>query len=171
MPRIVLRVLGEAVIEVGERTISPSATHVFALLLHIATEAPRHVSSAPLAELLFPAERPDTALHNLRQLVYRIRHLGVPLKSNAECLSIDQEDVLDLTKLQCAKRYPERRIRTMGGLTILPNYDPPTAAFSTWVEAYRDRQHRALVQSISADLGAARRSGDWEELEVLASVI
>lgn len=163
--------MGEAIIEIGDRTISPSATHVFALALHLATEAPRRISRTRLAELLFPGQKATAALHNLRQLLYRMRQLGVPLKSDTDFVSVDEQDVLDSVKLACAKRYPERRIHSPRGLTILPEYDPPTAPFSSWLEAYRDRQHRALVQSVSADLNVARRSGDWAAVQELASAV
>lgn len=158
-------------IEIGERRISPTATHAFALALHVATEAPRKVSRSQLAELLFPAEPAGAALHNLRQLIYRLRRSGVPLRSSGEFVSLHEEDVVDLTKLASAKRYPHSRLSSSHGLSILPGYEPPTAPFSIWLEAYRDRQHRLLVQAFTPDLDAARRGGDWAAVEELASAI
>ena len=171
MPRVVLRVLGESLIEIGERSISPSATHVFALLLRIAAEAPHKISRTHLADLLFPEEIPAAALHNLRQLMYRLRQFGVPLKKTAHFVNLDTRDVFDPVENECAKRYPERRIHSSHGLILLPGYDPPTAPYSAWLEDYRDRQHRVLLQSVAADLSLARRRGDWEAIQELATGI
>jgi len=49
-----LRILGECIIEIGDSTLEPSATHLFALTLYLAIERGKLVSRSLLAGLLFP---------------------------------------------------------------------------------------------------------------------
>src|ERR1700738_975404 len=78
MSHVGLSILGDCVIEVGGSQVTPAAPHLFALLLVFALERQRRISRAELQELLFEQDL-DSRLgsHSLRQLLYRLRRMGL----------------------------------------------------------------------------------------------
>ena len=73
----------------------PSATQLFALLLYLALERGRAISRAELGAVLFAEEHPPTAAHNLRQLLYRVRRMGIPMESESLSVSLPEQVVED----------------------------------------------------------------------------
>ncbi|HKW47328.1 MAG TPA: hypothetical protein VJN70_07780, partial [Gemmatimonadaceae bacterium] len=99
---IVIRTLGTVTIEIGARRIGPSSGRLFALVLYLASRRGHPVSRRVVQELLFPAAEAARAAHNLRQLLYRLRQLGVPLEADsdqirlsADWFSIDCYDIAE----------------------------------------------------------------------------
>ena len=76
---IELHTLGDAMIKVGDREIRPTAPMVFAALLYLCVERGRRVPRAALQEMLFPETDERSGAHSLRQLLYKLRKLGLSL--------------------------------------------------------------------------------------------
>ena len=169
MSQVRLRILGEALIEVGGKSVTPSATHLFALLLYVALERGRAISRAELAALLFSEESPSVAAHNLRQLLYRARRLGLPIASKSLLVCLPPELVEDDVKEALAGNYPERTRSGSISLALLPHYTPPTRPLSDWLERFREHLQHQLLRRLADDLQNARRGADWRSVEALAT--
>ena len=90
-----VRTLGDAAIEVGESRLSPASAHTFAAALYLSVERDRRVPRATLQGLFYPKSTEANASHSLRQLVYKLRQLNVPLDADGECIMLPSKSVTD----------------------------------------------------------------------------
>src|SRR5215471_7746893 len=90
---IAVRTLGTVAIDIGERRIGPSSGRLFALLLYLASRRGQPIPRRVAQELLFPAAPDGHASHSLRQLLYRLRQIGAPIKADTDQLSVPLEQV------------------------------------------------------------------------------
>jgi DNA-binding SARP family transcriptional activator len=166
---LTLRTLGECAIQVGDATVSPTAPHLFALLLFLGVERCRDVPRATLIEVLFPDDSASSATHNLRQLLYRVRKLGLDLGGSVSTVRLDGAAVVDVVNRRLDRPYHESAKSPGSSCELLPGYQPPTPRFSQWLECYRDGVHRALVRKLAEELQTARRGANWSTVESFAS--
>ena len=122
--------LGDCRIEVGQHAVLPSAPHVFAALLYLGLERGRWTPRATLSDLLFPEDQAESASHNLRQLLYKLRRLATPIESNAHSVRLPERVVQDDISLVVSGSLAARREAAHRGVTILPAYAPPTRPYS-----------------------------------------
>jgi DNA-binding SARP family transcriptional activator len=171
MSQLRLHQIGESAIEVGEVRVTPSASHLFSLLLYVCIERGRAVSRAELSSLLFPNSRESDASHNLRQLVYRAKRLGAPLQTTHSALILARDHVSDDLHqvLESCPLTPDRVIP--GRLQVLPDYAPPTERLDHWLERHRDLVRTKLVRALSRDLESFRAAGDWQCVEQVAAAL
>jgi DNA-binding SARP family transcriptional activator/tetratricopeptide (TPR) repeat protein len=168
---MILRIVGQSIIEVGPSTVSPTATHLFSLLLYLGLERDRCIGRSELLSLLFPENSAGDASHNLRQLLYRARRLGAPLISSQSTVFVDSKLVEDdLTKVLASTRLEHEQV-SPGRFSLLPHYTPPTQQFSSWIEAFRDRTRTRLIRLVSRELECRRTHGDWSRVEILARTL
>jgi DNA-binding SARP family transcriptional activator len=169
--QIRLRILGESVIEVGDTIVEPSATHLFALLLYLAIERGKLITRAQLASLLFPGVTDVKAAHNLRQLLYRLRRIGVPLESTAAAVRLPGESVVEAPESILTRGTSAASRSAPMTLVLLPSYAPPTDPLSRWLEAYRDEITNKLLRFLARDITRAREGADWSSVEHLAKAL
>src|SRR5436190_8686151 len=143
--------LGECRIEVGEHAVLPSAPHVFAALLYLGLERGRWTPRATLSELLFPEDQAESASHNLRQLLYKLRRLAAPIESNAHGVRLPERVVHDDISIVVNGTLAARREAAQRGITVLPAYAPPTRPYSRWLETRREWLHQVLVRALAQD--------------------
>lgn len=170
MTNVKLRIVGECIIEVGDRRLEPDAPHQFAMLLYLASQCGRSVPRAELIELFFPGEvKSRAASHNLRQLLYRLRQLGAPISQRQQGIAIDAAHVHSGVDEAINGSYAERRARFLISYTVLPQYAPlQSPRLLEWVEEFRDRAHTSLRRQLAEDMDTARKRADWQFLELIA---
>jgi DNA-binding SARP family transcriptional activator/Cdc6-like AAA superfamily ATPase len=170
MADVRLRIVGECIIEVGARLLSPDAPHLFALMLFLCCEKGRVVPKSELTDLLFPEEKDSgTTSHNLRQLLYRLRQLRAPLIRHEQGVLLDVSAVTSTLDDITQTTFAERSAHSDRRWTILPHYEPPQSTrMAEWVDALRDRTHHEIRRRLSDDLQIARQRADWPRLERIA---
>src|SRR2546423_12154217 len=158
MADVRLRIVGECIIEVGDRLLSPDAPHLFALMLFLCGERGRVVPKSELIDLLFPEEKDSGATsHNLRQLLYRLRQLRAPLVGNKHGVLLDPSAIKSTVDEITLTTFAERSAHANRRWTILPHYEPPQSTrMAEWVDALRDRMHHEIRRRLSDDLQIAR---------------
>jgi hypothetical protein len=57
--------------------------------------------------MLFPEVSPTNAGHNLRQLLYRLRRMGVPLETTGAAVKLPAECVIGAPEAMLTRRYAE----------------------------------------------------------------
>ncbi|MEX2178763.1 MAG: AAA family ATPase [Gemmatimonadaceae bacterium] len=157
---IELHTLGDAMIKVGEKEIRPTARMVFAALLYLCIERGRRVPRTALQELLFPNAGERSGAHSLRQLLYKLRQLGVPLETDdssvtiaASAVAIDNQFIAPDSAV-----IPEQ---ISSGL--LPGYDGDVSpSFQHWLEELRATTGTALRSSLIRRLAHSRSIADYE---------
>ncbi|MDQ3997674.1 MAG: AAA family ATPase [Gemmatimonadota bacterium] len=167
-----LRTLGESVIEVGEARIGPSAPHMFAALLYLALESGRRVPRARLQELLFPTSDERSGSHSLRQLLYRIRRLGVELNCDAAGVLLPAS--LVAADFQRFLTPTSGRRADLGDVAagFLVSYAPNIShGFGDWLEQRRAEVLARIRRTLTAELVGHRAGGRWEACEETARAL
>ena len=170
MAQIRVRIIGECVIEIGDRQIGPEASHLFALLLYLAEEHGRSITRSELIEVLFEPNRTrQKASHSLRQLLYRAKRLGAQISLHQSHVRLLAQDVLPASSDISTSRFDERLSRLKATYTVLPHYEPHiTRQFTRWTETLRERLNNELRIHFGKGIALARQYADWEHLEVLS---
>jgi Predicted ATPase len=145
-----LNVLGDCVIEVDENRVDPSSTHLFALLLVFALETDRRVPRNELQRLLFAETvEPQQASHNLRQLLYRVRRLGVALDESALGLRLPQGVVQTLSQQLATLTSGDCEGISAASVIFLPSYSPRLPRpFLDWLDRQRDMTEHSIRSSL-----------------------
>ena len=169
-PVLVMRALtfGPPVFETPIARIEPDADVLFGLLLYVSAADPRGVSRDELSRIIWPSATTEQGRHSLRQALYRLRQLGVPIHLRAGQVSIEENDTeIDLRELLHGPIDRSDLVR-IGTQSFLPGYSPQLGrAYLEWVDELRDRaasvRRRALAAAI-VDARAQARFGDIPEL-------
>jgi len=157
---IVLRALGNAEIDTGVATLTPSQEIVFAAALYLILERGKSVSRKRLASLLWPRVDEKARAHRLRQTILQLKKVGFIMTA-------------DRNSLQCSRHDPRSDIADLAGtcadalatpasLEFLPGYSPTFSdAFRDWVDAQREETHALVTRRLVTELNSARTRGDW----------
>lgn len=157
-----LHTLGDTLIKVGDKSIRPTSPLMFAALLYLGMERGRRVPRAALQELLFPKMDERSGAHSLRQLLYKLRQLGAPIKTDAAFVSVAEEQVHDDVTSPVATE--QHVARFAGG--FLPDYHPHhSERFSDWLEGQRQLVSRSIRRQLVAAIEESRESLDWQAVE------
>jgi DNA-binding SARP family transcriptional activator len=170
MARIHVRIIGECVIAIGTRHLTPDAPQLFALLLYLAEESGRAIRRTELIELLFAPDKPlRVSSHNLRQLLYRLSRLGVPLTLHHRTVALDAAHVSHAALEAFKGSFADRKARLKRTYSVLPHYEPPFGGrLSIWIETLRDRLHNDVRRQLSEEIDAARQRADWRYVDILS---
>ena len=157
MSTIRLSLLGDCVIHVNDTAVDPSSTHLFALLLVLGLEGERRVHRSELQQLLFaPDIGSKQASHNLRQLLYRVRRIGVKLDETTVGIRLVSE-VTPIADQLTSLTAGEGEHASAESLAFLPSYTPRLPKpYLEWL----DQKHGAVDALIRGRLrtAAARHS-------------
>ncbi|HET6761154.1 MAG TPA: hypothetical protein VFH13_03600, partial [Gemmatimonadaceae bacterium] len=165
---IELRALGNAEIETGVTTLTPSQEIVFAAALYLVLERGKRVSRTRLASLLWPRVAEKPRAHRLRQTILQLKKLGIIVRADRDNLQLSQHDARsDIDALSVNEP------RVPGGLDsleFLPGYSPRSSEpLRDWVDAKRAEVHATVTRALVRDLERARFQGDWASVDKLSS--
>lgn len=166
-----VRAIGTCEIEIRGTKITPASETMFALALFLGCRAGDRLRRSELLAMFWPGLPEQPARHALRQLLYRLRKVGLQLDAEGEYLLLDPSTVeSDLNRI-LASSWPETTAigDAEAAGSVLPGYDAPISEpFREWLDAMRSvagkQQRRALLRQINI----ARREARWPEVERLA---
>ena len=158
---ILLRTLGDCTIEIGESRLAPDSEILFSLLTYLIVERGRPIARSTLVELFWPNEEDSKARHCLRQSVYKLRKMGVPIETRndryimqANTARVDWEDF--------ENGKPVEHFLDDSVLHVLPAFQPKVSkAYNAWLETLRDRGSVALRRTLVSGIRQARKVNDW----------
>lgn len=160
---IELRALGTAKILTESSTITPSQTIAFAIALYMIMERRKPVPRARLVHLLWPSVKQTDQTHRLRQTVYHLKKLGLPLQSDRNSLELSETDVR--TDIDVVV-HTKNGLSISGDLEFLPGYAPNLSeGFHDWLDRTREVVHSSLTRTLLSALQDARGSGNWKDVE------
>lgn len=171
VPVIYLHTLGDTLIKVGEKEIRPTSPMVFAALLYLAVERGRRVPRAALQEMLFPHADERSGAHSLRQLLYKLRQLGVPMEANGTFVLIGTEHValddVESFATSAQEDTPERI-----GFGFLPSYEPELSeSFREWLGQARASANAKVSQSLAHMIRSRREALNWPAVDKYARLL
>jgi DNA-binding SARP family transcriptional activator len=162
-------VLGQTEIRTEGIRLTPEAERQFALALYFCVNAGREVGRDELAELFRAGKSVGGARRSLRQALYRLREVGVPARSGANGIVLDERLVESDYAPVIAEGASASAYVSMRGAAVLPGYTPHISTeFSRWVEDVRDHIAGRLRRGLVRVIAELRDSGRVADLEILA---
>ncbi len=152
--------------------VEPDAGVLFALLLFVSASDPRGVARDDIAAMLWPLATPEQARHSLRQALYRLRQLGMPIHLRAGLVSIAEEDTeIDIRDLLHGPIDRVELIR-IGTQPFLPGYAPQLSdRYRNWVEELRDRSAGLRRRALAAAIVEARSQARFRDIHALGRAL
>jgi DNA-binding SARP family transcriptional activator len=168
---IQLSMLGTAQIKIGRTVFTPNAARRFALLLYLLNERAAIVSRTKLLKLFYHDQRPRQANHSLRELLYELRRLGVPLTKTSDGVSMSANSVAsDLAVILGAAVLSEAQLDAIDS-GFLPGYAPTLSdSFGDWLGEFRAQTGANLSGRLVAELRRVHANEDWPATERIARV-
>lgn len=123
-------------------------------------------------ELFFPASDGAIASHRLRQLLYRLRHVGIPVDADADQLRLVAKRVtVDWCEFLEAPSLDELGLERLSN-GIFSGYQPTAPdSYREWFEAEQSDIGRKLSRHIATHLPKLRASGRWDLVELAANAL
>jgi DNA-binding SARP family transcriptional activator/tetratricopeptide (TPR) repeat protein len=161
---IELRSLGNAEIDTGASTLSPSQEIVFGAALYLILERGNRISRNELASLLWPAVPEKARAHRLRQTILQLKKLGVAVRADRDNLSLsDREVSSDVDALSSPDSLESLDYRS---LAFLPGYCPRfSEPLRDWLDSKRSAVHAAATRILVHQLEHSRLQADWATVE------
>lgn len=166
-----LRSLGECVIEVGERRIVPQQEVLFATLLVLILERGRWVSRSELAGLLYSSPASSLAKHSVRQILYKLKRLGVNLLLSQDAIYLAAADAFwDASPISIpdTDAFDSSAALSRG---FLPGYTPRTVALQTFIDRARFTVDAELRRELASQLIKVRRLSQWNRVSTIATLL
>lgn len=162
-------VLGQTEIEAEGIRLTPESERQFGVALYFCAHAGDRVARDEVAQLFWPEHPIEAARHCLRQTLYRLRAVGIPVRSGSQGVLLDDRAVDADYAPVAVEGAPMSAYLALSSVVVLPGYAPRfSAPFAEWLEGFRTdlgaRLRRGLVRSI-AD---ARSRGRYADVERLA---
>src|ERR1700680_183051 len=164
---IVLRALGNAEIDTGVATLTPSQEMVVAAALFLIVERGKRVSRTGLASLLWPGVGEKNRAHRIRQTILQLKKLGIIVRADRDKLQISDNDThIDVDELLS---FEPPGAFERESFEFLPGYKGCfSEPYRDWLDAKREETRAILTRRLVSSIRLARASGDWENCEKLA---
>lgn len=162
MTTIKLSFFGDSTIFINGKPITSAATHLFALTILLAQTKDRRLTRLELQQFLFASISPRQASHNLRQLLYRLRCLGIELDERPTGLRLVAATICSADEHLRALSQREVGALRAEDLSFLPSYTPNLPApYLEWVDSIRDAAEYQLRHLLRHELETLRDSQSW----------
>src|SRR5690606_20612870 len=173
---VLLRVMGAAVLEAPNGRLTASSSRVFSVGVVLILDQDHEWERDELVSLIWPDAPLTNGRHNLRQALYRLRSLGVPVRIEAERVSLSTEasartdeplatestDVLSDAIVSGSRKIGQ----FLGGFD--PTFSP---ALREWVETQRTLAHARLRILLARCLARVRLMARYSAMEQIATLL
>ncbi|MGQ0643179.1 MAG: ATP-binding protein [Gemmatimonadaceae bacterium] len=164
-----LLTVGQSSIELDGKRLTTESEIVFGMLLYLAARAGDAVRREEAQALFWPDLSHTRGRHCLRQALYRLRQLGVPLRADNGSVGVALGDVSSDYAPLTRDDVPSSAFRGLAVADILPAYHPTfSIPFSGWVEELRSRIGLRIRQGLVRTIIDLRSKGRYREVEPLA---
>ncbi|MCU0649284.1 MAG: AAA family ATPase [Gemmatimonadaceae bacterium] len=169
--RIRVRTIGTCVIHIGDHELTPTTDRLFCLALILTSHRGATYTREQLGDFLWdePAQSRDP--HSMRQLLYRLRTLGFPLREGrGSMISVDETmwDASASSDFTMERYWAELANLPPKFFTFVPGYRAESASMSRWIEQQRLDVTNLLRREMHAALMVADARCDWRQMEVLS---
>ncbi len=163
---------GRGLFETTAGRVDPDSDVHFGLLLIAAASEREGASREEICTLLWPDVSPEQARHSLRQALYRLRRLAVPIYQRGTRVTLNGQDThVDLRRLFEGSAQREELL-AIGTLPFLPGYTPKLGPrFAAWLEALRDRANSVRRFALVEAIRDARAQARFRDIHKLARAL
>lgn len=169
-PRLRAQTLGAARVLWGPQLITPTFGQQFALLVRLLHTPGHRVPRAELFPELWPGQPDARQRGNLRQLLYKLRTMGMAVSQTDDDVILDRAQVEPVFCVERSIEHFDRDV-TRGDEPFglwLPGYGGPSAAYEQWLSVTRDLVHADVRRVLVTQLRRRRERGDWTGAELLS---
>lgn len=172
--QVLFRTTGAAEIHVGPSVVlTPSSERLFTIMVLCAMSPDHMIARSQLLEYVWPDMDVKSARHTLRQQLYRLRLLGVPLTSNRAAVVLDASCLVPSFSLGRTAELFDRDVlqgqEPFGQL--FAGWRPENDVLHRWVEQQRDRYHMDVRRVLLPELHRLRDRAEWMECERWARTV
>ncbi|MDQ8156922.1 MAG: AAA family ATPase, partial [Gemmatimonadota bacterium] len=152
----------------GDAVITPASDRLFALAFQLCLRAGEYIPRDELIALFWGDAAPTKGRHSLRQMLYRLRQMGLPLFDAGDAVHLPEAavhcDVREVLRDGWELDAPAAMVRA-GGERIAGGAMDHSEAYREWYDAMEARVRSQLRRAALRHLSAARREGRWRDLE------
>ena len=168
--RLRAQTLGAARVLWGPQLITPTFGLQFALLVRLLHTPGHRVPRGDLFSELWPDQPESRQRGNLRQLLYKLRTMGMAVSQTDADVILDKAHVEAVFCVDRSVEHFDRDV-TRGDEPFglwLPGYNGPGEAYAQWLSLTRDVVHADVRRVLVSQLRRRRERGDWTGAEVLS---
>lgn len=163
MTLVKLAVLDDAEIRLPKGRVTPTATHLFALTLLLSLDPSKLWSRQDLQDFLFGGAERRLAAHSLRQLLYRLRQLGLEFEERANGLRLTNISIHGPLEHLREMTADARSNIPPDGLRVLAAYAPTLSEpYLEWLDDIRGLLNARIRHLLNDDLRRFRDAHDWD---------
>ncbi|MBL0940284.1 MAG: AAA family ATPase [Gemmatimonadaceae bacterium] len=169
-PCVRVQTLGAARVVFGTHTISITSGLQLSLMVRLLYSTGFSVSREELLRELWPDQSDLRQRGNLRQLLYKLRTMGLRVALVDDHVRLDRDQVEPMFCLERSVELFDRDV-TRGDEpfgTFLPGLASPSAAWDVWIDQTREAVHADVRRVLVTQLRRRRERGDWTGAEVLS---
>ena len=166
-----LQCLGDARIITPSAELDPSGKVVFAVALYLILERNGRTPRRVLQEIMWPGIRPEIAAHRLRQALFKLRRLGIPVEADGKCgIILDAKVVTDFEEFERSNGTNPTIDRAARPLFFA--FNPPSSRdYEEWLDGQREHFASRIARVVLPQVEAFRVAGDWRSVEVWAKAL
>jgi len=144
-----LSTIGPLAIQVGSTRLTAASQRACAALFYLVVERGKEIPRRTLLPLFFPDSSEAAGSHALRQLIYRLRKLGVALDGDGASVTLPVAAASwDVESIESRGRFTEYELELLAR-GYLPDFDPGVSeAFDQWLDVHRTTVSTALRRSL-----------------------
>ncbi len=172
--QVLFRTTGAAEIHVGPSVVlTPSSERLFTIMVLCAMSPDHMMARSQLLQYAWPDMEVKSARHTLRQQLYRLRQLGVPLTSNRTAVVLDAACLVPSFSLgRTADLFDRDVLRGQEPFgQLFAGWRPENDVLQRWVEQQRDRYHMDVRRVLLPELHRLRDRAEWLECERWARTV
>ena len=161
-----LSTIGPISIDVGSTRLTATMQQPCAALLYLVVERGQQISRRTLVEVLFPESSESAGTHALRQLVYRLRKMGVPLEGDSASVTLSRDAATwDVEALDVGGRWSDADLDSLAK-GYLSDFSPQISKrFTEWLETHRSKVSTKLRRSLLVQLRDEKARNRFESVD------
>jgi DNA-binding SARP family transcriptional activator/tetratricopeptide (TPR) repeat protein len=156
-----LSTIGQVSVHIGDKPVPATNELIIAAILHLVAERGRPIARRTFAELFFPNPDPDAVAHSGRQLVYRLRKMGLTVDRDPALVILHEDAQWDVDLLLARGTASESELEALRR-GYLPDWsNTHSESFSRWLDEHRSSVTGKLRELLVRQIQAARSKRDY----------
>lgn len=170
LPLLRMQTLGAARLQLGYHQLGLQAGMLFPLVLRLVYTPGLAVPRETLLRELWPRHEDERRRGNLRQLLYKLRTMGLNVTMEGEKVQLDREQLLPMfcvdRTIPLFERDIIRGVEPLG--PFVPGFVPASEELEEWLDQTRASVHADIRRVLVEQLRGRRERADWSGAEVIS---
>ncbi|MBY0490895.1 MAG: AAA family ATPase [Gemmatimonadaceae bacterium] len=170
LPLLRMQTLGAARLQLGYSQLGLQAGMLFPLVLRLVYTPGLAAPRETLLRELWPRHEDERRRGNLRQLLYKLRTMGLNVTMEGEKVQLDRTQVLPMfcvdRTIPLFERDVIRGVEPLG--PFVPGLVAPSDELADWLDQTRASVHADVRRVLVEQLRGRRERADWSGAEVIS---